>query len=547
MMKNKLIKTSALSLSLLLATGSTAFALYDPNAMPYTGPLDSQVEAGAEIDAYTPMLITTEVENTMAVEAINLSSVRMDLVIKEVNLENNYILATDANEIDTMLRFSEDTAIVDDETKNVVAIESLKEDDSIVAFVSPASTMSIPAQTSVFGIVTNVNEDSEPVHFHAVEDVTINEDGSATITTDNGNLVLTIGSATFTKLYDEEFMITKPSHFEVGSTFFAWYGMTTRSIPAQAYATSAVLIPNVEEDEDAIMVADYAYRLGTQGSVVSIEENVLTLKNEADQEVRFLIENTAIVDNETAVGTSIATIEEGSEVYVYHKDAHDANMPNEFYAEAILTNIDEVAPAKYITAEQVTKNSDDTVFVTGEAGSLILEVAADAQIMPYLTRNIVRNTDIYMGTDILVWHNEVMESYPMQTSAEKVVILPDTNYDFTIVREGDIAIAKGRVEDGVAMVPLRLVAESLGYEVTWDGSNNSIKLVGDVNSSNIVLGEDTFSYYSTQTGDEVLASHTAPMYLGAPNYAIDGVTYVPAEFFNMLGFNLRLNGTTLYM
>ena len=85
----------------------------------------------------------------------------------------------------------------------------------------------------------------------------------------------------------------------------------------------------------------------------------------------------------------------------------------------------------------------------------------------------------------------------------------------------------------VTMVPLRAVAEALGYTVTWDGSLHGARLVRGDREAVLVLGMG----YATLTdhadsGDPVMGK-LLPLD-AAPSMLEKGVMYVPADFFNDL-------------
>ncbi len=72
--------------------------------------------------------------------------------------------------------------------------------------------------------------------------------------------------------------------------------------------------------------------------------------------------------------------------------------------------------------------------------------------------------------------------------------------------------------EGRTLVPIRAVAEEMGYNVGWDGKNNMITLVpGDDNGNTVVFGLGRSDYL---INDE---SHT----LDVPAIAINGRTYIP--------------------
>lgn len=80
------------------------------------------------------------------------------------------------------------------------------------------------------------------------------------------------------------------------------------------------------------------------------------------------------------------------------------------------------------------------------------------------------------------------------------------------------------------MVPLRAVAEKLGFEVIWNG-DGTIFLDDGTMHSTITLGEDL---YQVTTSIEGMVGMSAPFSLGVPPYAVNGTTYVPLGLFDAL-------------
>lgn len=82
------------------------------------------------------------------------------------------------------------------------------------------------------------------------------------------------------------------------------------------------------------------------------------------------------------------------------------------------------------------------------------------------------------------------------------------------------------------MIPVRAVAEKLGFTVTWDEEKQGVKLDnGEVNTV-LYIGEDT--YYMASS---VAIGMSAPTPLGAAPELKDSTTYVPADMFNVLYCN----------
>ena len=74
-------------------------------------------------------------------------------------------------------------------------------------------------------------------------------------------------------------------------------------------------------------------------------------------------------------------------------------------------------------------------------------------------------------------------------------------------------------------VPLRAVAEALGFTVTWNGDGTVTVDSGEMHSV-ITIGEDR---YQAVTSIEGAVGATGPLQLGAPPYVIHGTTYVPLK------------------
>lgn len=84
--------------------------------------------------------------------------------------------------------------------------------------------------------------------------------------------------------------------------------------------------------------------------------------------------------------------------------------------------------------------------------------------------------------------------------------------------------------DAVIMVPLRVIAQSLGFTVTWNGDGTVTVDSGEMHMT-ITIGEDS---YQAITSIEGAVGATAPLSLGTAPYVVDGTTYVPLEMFNVL-------------
>lgn len=469
----------------------------------------------------------------------------------------------DAQEI--VLNIAEQTLVIDSQNAIASNVADIAVGDVISVNHSMAMTMSIPAQTAAYAIVTNLSETEAPAKLHTVESVTENEDGSITVVTDNGDLFMYITGDTAISPYRTRNIVAMGDITE-GTTFFAWYDAVTMSIPAQTTASKIVIVPtefeagaesgfdmDVDMEMGIMPLEPSAYRYATAGTVTSVEtetvdgvELVTSMNVKAYAEA--LGEFTVVVNNNTFVMDSttglpeVATFEVGDMVYVNHEYEITPQDPIDIVATAVMKNVSETsAPAQMWTVESIERNEDGSVKVLTDNKGMYISIPADAETSAFASRNIVKPSDINIGTTIVVWYDAVAESYPAQAYTEKVVIMPSVeDRTFAAIEGGDIAFAQGKIENGVAMVPMRAIAEKLGYTVSWDGETESVHITNETVDCTVKLGTNIYS--ATVNGEE-----TEAIELGAASYEIDGTSYAPVELFNILGENLVLTGYVLHV
>lgn len=114
-------------------------------------------------------------------------------------------------------------------------------------------------------------------------------------------------------------------------------------------------------------------------------------------------------------------------------------------------------------------------------------------------------------------------------SAIPVVVSPgpekETQPGYTLRIDGEDTEVRACV-----MVPLRAVAEKLGFTVTWNG-DGSILLNNGVMHSTVIVGQDR---YQVSTSNPDLVGMSAPFSLGVPPCLVNGTTYVSLGLFDAL-------------
>lgn len=120
-----------------------------------------------------------------------------------------------------------------------------------------------------------------------------------------------------------------------------------------------------------------------------------------------------------------------------------------------------------------------------------------------------------------VYADEPMVIAPAPTSSSYSVVIENNTLDLGCETVYEL--------NKHMMVPLRTVAEKLGFKVKWDGECQGISLDnGEVNTI-VYIGQD--NYYMTSS---TAIGMSAPTALGVAPALKNGTTYVPADIFNIL-------------
>ena len=120
-----------------------------------------------------------------------------------------------------------------------------------------------------------------------------------------------------------------------------------------------------------------------------------------------------------------------------------------------------------------------------------------------------------------VYADEPMVIAPAPTSSSYSVVIENNTLDLG----GETVYELNKH----MMVPLRTVAEKLGFKVKWDGECQGVSLDnGEVNTI-VYIGQDNY-YMASSTA----IGMSAPTVLGVAPALKNGTTYVPADMFNIL-------------
>lgn len=92
-------------------------------------------------------------------------------------------------------------------------------------------------------------------------------------------------------------------------------------------------------------------------------------------------------------------------------------------------------------------------------------------------------------------------------------------------------------ENGNVMVPVRAVAEKMGFTVGWDGENQAVTVGDETWEVKAYIGLDNYVGVS-----KTAIGMTAPQSYGAAPLLIDETTFVPAKMFELLNYTYQAVG-----
>jgi len=174
-------------------------------------------------------------------------------------------------------------------------------------------------------------------------------------------------------------------------------------------------------------------------------------------------------------------------------------------------------------------------FLLSQAGTFAFRVNEDTEII--LANGDDFSDGDYIGRRIVAIYNASTKSNPELATATKLIVLyedavplpgpiPELNQNIDatgwpiVVDDTQIeAPAAFQTDDGIVMVPLRVIAETLGYEVIWNTGTRSVTL-----NEKILISIGDTDYQIANEEDVETIEAPAPILK-------DGFTYVPLKFF----------------
>ena len=145
---------------------------------------------------------------------------------------------------------------------------------------------------------------------------------------------------------------------------------------------------------------------------VSVDEQTITVDNQSNVsstgEMILTIDpdSTYIIDATTGLPVDLANIQVGS-FEAYLSDVMTMSLPPQCTPTMVLVNVKENAPKYVISTVNLSEiNNDNTSMELKDVDGSSYTIEKDVDIVPYLTKNIVKLEDIVDGTECLVWQDD---------------------------------------------------------------------------------------------------------------------------------------------
>lgn len=280
-----------------------------------------------------------------------------------------------------------------------------------------------------------------------------------------------------------------------GRKAVVYYSIATMSIPPQTNPEKIVVL---DETAEAPVTENKSFT----GIVESYENGVLKTADNS----YTMYKNTVILNDKE-------TIEKGDRVFVNAEKQVVAVTDADYAGNVFVGNF---------------KKSDTFGMYVDANGELALNIGDETKITDLRGNDVSK--DNLDNTLLAVYYTTATMSIPAQTNPEKIVVIdadqqPAAECSFTY---GDKTYTVALTDNnGSSYVPVRAVAENLGFVVGWDGENVTVSVSED---EKVVA----FKVQETALNDKGDVAYISS----------EDLTYVPVEFFSHMipnTFDVELN------
>ena len=271
------------------------------------------------------------------------------------------------------------------------------------------------------------------------------------------------------------------------------------------------------------------------GSVTGRNGDMITITNDSkktDSVALHITDDTFVIQNGTGYYLNGFDIREGEQVKAWYGPVLTRSLPPQGKAEAVIAGEQNGRPTfTYFNIGKVEPQENGSVRV------LNVNESQYVTIFPQVYPDVA---ELKAGDKMLLWYEFTTMSMPGQATATKAVLLKQGPADINISTTAGVIAVDGKEladvklveKNNTLYVPLRQVAEALGYTVTWNGDAQTAVVYDGPRSAVCTIG----SYDYGQQRMRVQLQYTPEL--------IDGLTMVPVEMLeHVLGYSVKISAS----
>lgn len=277
--------------------------------------------------------------------------------------------------------------------------------------------------------------------------------------------------------------------------------------------------------------------ISVKSTIESPVQNVITTKGEIKEinkgQVRVLGEgayneivlniqdSTYILNAQDGTPIPFKDLKKGDTITAYYSPRVTRSIPPQGNGIALIVGTPKTGgTGMYMKVAKLEENKDGSIKVLCTNSDRLVTITPDV---------FAQTTDIKEGSELIVWYDIMTMSIPAQATATKAVLLPakadikvHTGAGTIVVNGKELALSENdiiKTNGNTVMLPLRVIAESLGYNIVWHDENRTVELLNGARTMNMTIGSKDYGRLKM-----AIKLDNAPE-------IVNGKTLVPVEFF----------------
>jgi len=252
------------------------------------------------------------------------------------------------------------------------------------------------------------------------------------------------------------------------------------------------------------------------GTITDVDQNenglTLIMKDQEGSETHLIIsDKTLLLDSHSTEYLQKKSLEKGLHIDAYYDKNKPMLLiyPPRISPEIVIVNNKDMGHVKVSKFNHAFVSEDNELQLNFSEDTVLLNQHGES----------VQKDDLN-GKEWIVFYDVSTRSIPAQTTPKKIIAL-DSGKEMP--REIEELIQEDHyAKEGTTMIPIRKIAEQLGYKVEWQPETLGITLSKQNLSFLLKIGEKEFAY------------NRSVRYLDVIPEIKDGKTYVPEVFLDML-------------